>query len=170
MKNTKLQYCAKEMQTKFATISEITRISAIKFRTFVSDENAAKFWCFYCSNAGEISQAMWWIETKFRGMRGNFVRKFRASRTKFRLIRTMFDCFASTKRNFVSAKRIIVLTKRNFISWICSWLQDAAVIITSGKRTCTCKRDHYLKKKHDRNVTIATIVERIWDRTVLFNS
>ena len=43
MKNTKLQYCAKEMQTKFATISEITRISAIKFRTFVSDENAAKF-------------------------------------------------------------------------------------------------------------------------------
>ena len=53
-----LQYCAKEMQTKFAEISETTRISAIKFRTFVSDENAAKFRFFYCFNIGEISQAM----------------------------------------------------------------------------------------------------------------
>ena len=35
---TDLQYCAKEMQTKFAEICEITRISAIKLRTFVSDE------------------------------------------------------------------------------------------------------------------------------------
>ena len=34
-----LQYCAKEMQTKFAEISEITRISAIKLRTFASDES-----------------------------------------------------------------------------------------------------------------------------------
>ena len=31
-----VQYCAKEMQTKFAEISEITRISAIKLRTFAS--------------------------------------------------------------------------------------------------------------------------------------
>ena len=52
-----LQYCAKEMQTKFAEISEITRISAIKLRTFASDEKAAKFLCFYCSNVSEISQA-----------------------------------------------------------------------------------------------------------------
>ena len=28
-----VQYCAKEMQAKFAEISEITRISAIKLRT-----------------------------------------------------------------------------------------------------------------------------------------
>ena len=35
---TDLQYCANEMQTKFAEICEITRISAIKLRTFVSDE------------------------------------------------------------------------------------------------------------------------------------
>ena len=34
-----LQYCAKEMQTKFAEISESTRISAIKLRTFASDES-----------------------------------------------------------------------------------------------------------------------------------
>ena len=54
----KVQHCAKEMQTKFAEISEITRISAMKFRTFLSDENAAKFRCLYCSNVGEISQAM----------------------------------------------------------------------------------------------------------------
>ena len=38
-----IQYCAKEMRTKFAEISETMRISAIKFQTFVSDENAAKF-------------------------------------------------------------------------------------------------------------------------------
>ena len=31
------------MQAKFAEISEITRISAIKLRTFASDEKAAKF-------------------------------------------------------------------------------------------------------------------------------
>ena len=31
------------MQSKFAEISEITRISAIKLRTFASDEKAAKF-------------------------------------------------------------------------------------------------------------------------------
>ena len=35
------------MQTKFAEISEITRISAIKLRTFASDEKAAKFLYFY---------------------------------------------------------------------------------------------------------------------------
>ena len=52
-----IQYCAKEMQTKFAEISEITRMSAIILRTFASDEKAAKFRCFYCSHVGEISQA-----------------------------------------------------------------------------------------------------------------
>ena len=40
---SQLQYCAKQMQAKFAEISEITRISAIKLRTFASDEKAAKF-------------------------------------------------------------------------------------------------------------------------------
>ena len=62
-----LQYCAKEMQTKFAEISEIMRISEIKLRTFASDEKVAKFRCFYCSNVGEISQARGLIESK-----GNF--------------------------------------------------------------------------------------------------
>ena len=49
-----VQYCAREMQTKFDEISEI---SVMKLRTFVSDEKAANFQCFYCSNVGEISQA-----------------------------------------------------------------------------------------------------------------
>ena len=106
----KIQYCAKEMHTKFAEISEITLTSAIKFRTFVLDENAANFRCFYCSNVGEISQAMRWIETKFRGMRRNFVAKFRAGRTKFRDIRTKFRFdeaifrFAETKYRFDKTK------------------------------------------------------------------
>ena len=52
-----VQYCAREMQTKFDETSEITRISVMKLRTFVSDEKAANFQCFYCSNVGEISQA-----------------------------------------------------------------------------------------------------------------
>ena len=86
----KVQYCAKEMQTKFAEISEITRISVMKLRTFASDEKAAKFRCFYFSNVGEISQARWLIEMKFRGMRRHFVAKFRARWTKFRVIRTKF--------------------------------------------------------------------------------
>ena len=54
---SQLQNCAKEMQAKFAEISEITRISAIKLRPFASDEKAAKFRCFFCSTVGEISQA-----------------------------------------------------------------------------------------------------------------
>ena len=98
------------MQMKFAEISETTQISAIKFRTFVSGENAAKFRFFYCSNVGEISQAMWWVETKFRGMRRNFVAKFRAGRTKFRVIRTKFRVdevkfrFDETKYRFDETK------------------------------------------------------------------
>ena len=128
------------MQTKFAEISEITRISAIKLRTFASEEKAAKFRCFYCSNVGEISQARWLIETKFRGMRWNFVAKFRAR---------------STKRNFVSAKRNIVWTRRNFAFTKRNFVFQEfvadyriTVIITSCKSTGTCKRDHYCKKKH----------------------
>ena len=54
---SEVQYCSKEMQTKFAEISEITRITAIKLRTYASDEKGAKFRCFYCSDVGEISQA-----------------------------------------------------------------------------------------------------------------
>ena len=126
-----LQYCAKEMQTKFAEISEITRISEIKLRTFASDEKVAKFRCFYCSNVGEISQARWLIERKFRGS------------------------FASTKRNFVSAKRNIVWTRQNFASTKRNFVFQEfvadyriTVIITSCKGTGTCKGDHYWKKKH----------------------
>ena len=145
------------MQTKFAEISEITRISAIKLRTFASDEKAAKIRCFYCSNVGEISQARWLIETKFRGMRWNFVAKFRAR---------------STKRNFVSAKRNIVWTRRDFASTkrnfvFQEFLADYRItvqyinvqvhvsVIIIGKRNIA---------------TIATIVERFWGRTVLFYS
>ena len=145
------------MQTKFAEISEITRISAIKLRTFASDEKAAKIRCFYCSNVGEISQARWLIETKFRGMRWNFVAKFRAR---------------STKRNFVSAKRNIVWTRRDFASTkrnfvFQEFLADYRItvqyinvqvhvsVIIIGKRNIA---------------TIATIVERFWGRTVLFDS
>ena len=87
-----LQYRAKEMQAKFAEISDIKQISAIKLhlRTFASDEKAAKFRCFYCSTVAEISQARWLIETKFRGMRRSFVAKFRARWTRFRVFRTKF--------------------------------------------------------------------------------
>ena len=98
------------MQMKFAEISETTQISAIKFRTFVSGENVAKFRFFYCSNVGEISQAIWRVETKFRGIRRNFVAKFRAGRTKFRVIRTKFRVdevkfrFDETKYRFDETK------------------------------------------------------------------
>ena len=143
-----VQHCAKEMRTKFAEISEITRISAIKLRTFASHEKATKFRCFYCSNVGEISQARWLIETKFRGMRRNFVP---VGRNFVSLERS----FASTKRNFVSAKRNIVWTRQNFASTKRNFVFQEfvadyriTVIITSCKSTGTCKRDHYCKKKH----------------------
>ena len=136
------------MQTKFAEISEITRISAIKLRTFASDEKAAIFRCFYCSNVGEISQARWLIETKFRGMMRNFMP---VGRNFVSLERS----FASTKRNFVSAKRNIVWTRRNFAFTKRNFVFQEfvadyriTVIITSCKSTGTCKRDHYCKKKH----------------------
>ena len=126
---SQIQYCAKEMQTKFAEISEITRISAIKLRTFASDEKAAKFRCFYCSHVGKISQAGWLIETKFRGMRRNFVAKFRARWTKFRVIRTKFR-FDEAKFRFGETKYRLDETKFRFhetkfrLSRICSWLQN----------------------------------------------
>jgi len=151
-----IQYCAKEMQTKFAEISEITRISAIKLRTFASDEKAAKFRCFYCSNVGEISQARWLIETKFRGMRPNFVAKFRARWTKFRVVRTKFRFdearfrFDETKYRLDETKFCFHETKfrlsKNFVADY-----RITVIITSCKSTGTCKRDHYCKKKHRNN-------------------
>ena len=140
-----VQYCAKEMQTKFAEISEITRISAIKLRTFASDEKAAKFRCFYCSNVGEISQARWLIETKFRSRRRNFVAKFRARWTKFRVIRTKFR-FGETKYRLDETKFRFHETKFR-LSRICSWYR-ITVIITSCKSTGTYKSDHYCKKKH----------------------
>ena len=89
--------------------------------------------------SARFSQTMWWIEKKFRGMRRNFVGKFRAGRTKFR--------FAETKYRFDETKFLSGGAKFR-LSRIGSWLQNAAVIITSCKRTCTCKHDHYLKKKH----------------------
>ena len=46
-----IQCCAKEMRANFA------EISANKLRTFVSDENSAKFWSIYCSSPYEISEA-----------------------------------------------------------------------------------------------------------------
>ena len=126
-KDRVVQYCAKEMQTKFAEISEITRISAIKLRTFASDEKAAKFRCFYCPNVGKISQARWLIGTKFRGMRRNFV---------------------SAKRNIVWTRQNFASTKRNFVFQEFVADYRITVIITSCKSTGTCKRNHYWKKKH----------------------
>ena len=117
------------MQTKFAERSEITRISAIKLRTFASDEKAAKFRCFYCSAVGEISQARWLIETKFCGARRNFFAKFRARWTKFRVIRTKFR-FYEAKFRFGETKYRLEETKFRFhetkfrLSRICSWLQN----------------------------------------------
>ena len=108
-----LQYCAKEMQMKFAEISEMTWISAIKFQTFVSDENVTKFRSLYCSNVGEILQAMWWIERKFRSMRWNFVGKFHTSWTKFCVIRTKF-CFNEVKLRFDETKYHFDETKFRF--------------------------------------------------------
>ena len=88
-----VQYCAKELQTKFAEISEVTRISAIKLRTFASDEKVAKFRCFYCSNVGEISQARSLIKTKFRVIRT----KFRFDEEKFRFVAKFRRIFPRTK-------------------------------------------------------------------------
>ena len=157
------------MQTKFAERSEITRISAIKLRTFASDEKAAKFRCFYCSAVGEISQARWLIETKFCGARRNFFAKFRARWTKFRVIRTKFR-FYEAKFRFGETKYRLDETRFRFhetkfrLSRISSWhritvqyinLQVHVSVIIIGKRNIA---------------TIATIVERFWGRTVLFYS
>ena len=60
-------------------------------QTFFSDEKVGKFRCIYCSNVGEISQARWWTETKFRCMRHNFVPagwKFVSQKRNFVTIRT----------------------------------------------------------------------------------
>ena len=52
-----IQCCAKEMRANFAEIGRNSRISANKLRTFVSDENLAKFRRMYCSSPYEISEA-----------------------------------------------------------------------------------------------------------------
>ena len=108
----------KECERNFPEISEITRISAIKLRTFASEEKAAKIRCFY-SDVGEILQARCLIETKFSGIRRNFVAKFRARWTKFRVIRTKF-CFDEAKfrlgeTNNVWTRRNYASTKRNSV-------------------------------------------------------
>ena len=136
------------MQTKFAEISEITRISAIKLRTFASDEKAAKFRCIYCVSAkcrrNFASKVINRNEISLR----NFVP---VGRNFVSLERRL----ASTKRNFFSAKRNIVWTRRNFASTKRNFVFQEfvadyriTVIITSCKSTGTCKRDHYCKKKH----------------------
>ena len=147
---SQIQYYAKEMQTKFAEISEITRISAIKLRTFASDEKAAKFRCFYCSNVGEISQG----KEINRNEISRHQAKFRPRWTKFRVIRTKwtkneakFRC-GETMRNIVSTRRNFASTKRNFVFQEFVADYRITVIITSCKSTGTCKRDHYWKKKH----------------------
>ena len=109
------------MQTKFAEISEITRISAIKLRTFASDEKAAKFRCFYCSNVGEISQG----KEINRNEISRHQAKFRARWTKFRVIRTKFR-FDEAKFRFGETKYRLDETKFRFhetkfrLSRICS--------------------------------------------------
>ena len=67
--------------------------------------------------------------------------KFRARWTKFRVIRTAKGNIVWTRRNFAS-------TKRNFVFQEFVADNRITVIITSCKRTGTCKRDHYWKKKH----------------------
>ena len=103
----------KKCERNFPEISEITRISAIKLRTFASEEKAAKIRCFYCSNVGEILQARCLIETKFGGIRRNFVAKFRARWTKFRVIRTKF-CFDEAKFRLGETKYRLDETKLRF--------------------------------------------------------
>ena len=126
------------MQAEFAEISKITRISAIKLRAFRFRRKTGEISVLnYCSNVSEISQARWWIETKFAAR--NFVAKFRAGWTNFRVLRTKFR-FHETKFRSCGAKFRL--------SRIRSWLENTAVIIISCKTTCTCKRDHYFKKKH----------------------
>lgn len=78
------------MKAKFAEISEFWRILTITLRSFVSDKKAGEI-SVHCSNVGEISQARWWIKTKFRGMM-----KFRASWMKFCIMKTKF-CFDEAK-------------------------------------------------------------------------
>ena len=65
----------------------------------------AKFQCIYCFNVGEISQARWWIETKFRGMI-----KFHASWMKFSFIKMKF-CFDEAKFHFGETNYCLIKRK-----------------------------------------------------------
>ena len=147
---SQIQYCAKEMQTKFAEISEITRISAINANCELSLQTKKRrnFGASIVLMSAKFRKARRLIETKFRGIRRNFVS---VGRNFVSLERS----FASTKRNFVSAKRNIVWTRRNFASTKRNFVFQEfvadyriTVIITSCKSTGTWKRDHYWKKKH----------------------
>ena len=94
-------------------------------------------------------------------MRRSFVAKFSARWTKFRVIRTKFR-FDEAKFRFGKTKYRLDETKfrfqtfhetkfrlpeRNFVFQVFVADYRIAVIITC-KSTGTCKRDHYLKKKH----------------------
>ena len=69
-------YCS-TVQKKWKRIN-CAEIRRNKLRTFFSNEKTAKFRCIYCSNVGEISQSRWWTDTRFYGIRRNFISKFRA--------------------------------------------------------------------------------------------
>ena len=93
------QYCAKEMQAKFAEISEITRISAIKMRTFVLDKMRRNF-----------GASIVLMSAKFRKVMNR--NEISRHETEFRVIRTKFH-FHETKYRFDETK--FRLPERNFV-------------------------------------------------------
>ena len=113
------------MQAKFAEISEIPRILAIKLRTFASEKKAAKF----------------------RGMRRNFVpvgRNFVFGETKYGMDKTNFR-FHETK---------FCLPERNFVFQEFVADHSIAVTITSCKTTGTCTRSLFKRETSQRLVQL----------------
>ena len=108
---SQIQYCAKEMQTKFAEISEITWISAINANCELSlqTKKQRNFGASIVLMSAKFRKARRLIETKFRGIRRNFV-------PVGRNFASLKRSFASTKRNFVTAKRWEILFRRDEIS------------------------------------------------------
>ena len=98
-----------------------------------------QFRCFYCSNVGGFRKQCDESKRNFAAWD-----EFSFRRTKRNIVLTKRN-FAPTKQNFVQVERNFVC--RNEISSFKNWLADYR-IITSCKRICTCKHDHYLKKKH----------------------
>ena len=122
------------MQAKFAEISKIRRIPAsFLFQT----KNRRNFGATIVLMSVKFCKQG--DESKRNFAARNFVAKFGAGWTKFRVLITKFR-FHETKFRSCGAKFRL--------SRIRSWLENTAVIIISCKTTCTCKRDHYFKKKH----------------------